>query len=189
LLDSIVRKISFDIFFGKFHQGCCDFLIHEFRFMESIEKPKSYLMNMNEIKDWQFGSLRREDNSDLFKADVEWTPGLTIELWIHTDSTEFNTWIEPSRRIFDSLWDQKERFPGFVASKLLDTFNELFEDSDKKPVDPYPIDAQSFIDHIALNGIEIYTNGESILTYLTFGGPLIRVTVSPDLNFRDAVFD
>lgn len=148
------------------------------------------LMNMTEIQDWQFGRLCWDEESKLYQAEVEWMPGLMIELWVATNGVELNTILERTRSIFNSLRDRKAEVASFAARELLDVWNDLIKDQEESyDYDEWPMDAQSFIDRMVLCFVQIELDGESTLEYMSGGGPIIRVTVSPDLDFKDALFD
>ena len=51
------------------------------------------------------------------------------------------------------------------------------------------VDVQAFIDRMTLTGVIIEPAGESTLTYTTWGMPLVVVTVSSDLSFKNALLD
>ena len=145
-------------------------------------------MNAIDIRDWQFGLMLWNERLKLYEAKVGWTPGIIIDLWIYTHGAELNTIIERSRNIFNSLRKRKDEYPPLAAQKLLDPYNDVFDDLNDKP-EEWPFDAQYLINHMTLISVAIDLNGESELDYNSDGGPLVRVTVSPDLSFKDALFD
>lgn len=141
-------------------------------------------MNVAEIQDWQFGRLTLEERwTGGYDGQVEWTPGLTIDLFIYTHGAELNTIIERARTIFNTLRDRMAEFQSLAARDLLEAHNEILKDV----YDDKPIDAQSFIDQMHLERVEIDPNGESVIMYSGFHHD-ICVTVSPDLSFKDALF-
>ncbi len=121
-------------------------------------------MDVTEFKDWQFGRFYWDDG--YYKAEVVWTLEITIELWLRilsNDAADLNMIIERARNIFNSLRDRKDEFPSLAARDLLDAWNELIDDTE------HQVDAQHIIDIMELNLIQILPNGESMLTYVTYG--------------------
>ncbi|MEI6068126.1 MAG: hypothetical protein WCP96_12350 [Methylococcaceae bacterium] len=148
-------------------------------------------MHTTEIQDLQFGILRWYDHWGWCAEKVEWIPGLMVPLCIRTEPTESNTIPECAKTIFNTLRDREKQYLSLAAQRdMLDCYNEIWSDDDEAfwP-DGWPVDANNFINLLRLYSVFIDIAGESELQYTTDGGPLLRVFISPDLSFKEALFD
>lgn len=140
-------------------------------------------MDGTEIRDsdnWESHFIWDEEH-ELYKGIVEWSEGVTVEIWIHSNGARDNTAIKHALSIFNSLKDREDHFKCLAAQDLIDSYIEHFFMK--------PINKQGFIDSLDICLVRIWPDGESIIEYITPVGLLVVITVSSYLKYEQALFD
>lgn len=148
-------------------------------------------MDVTDIQDRQFGLLRWKDHWGWCADNVEWSPGLKIDLCINAELTESNTISDHVKNIFNTLRDRENEYKSLAARDLLDVFNSLMVDDEDNRPDGWPFDATYLINLMTLKWVYIVLDAgaDSELQYWTYEGPILRVFISHDLCFKEALFD
>lgn len=115
-----------------------------------------------------------------YRGEVEWK-GDRIELSIYTNGKEDVKIIESARAIVGCIKERETEFKEYAARDLLSIFNENFPEK--------PFDTEAFINNIDLGAVKIFSDGEGVLEYITWGGPLVVITISPDMSYKEALLE
>lgn len=147
-------------------------------------------MNPTQIYDRQFGQMHWREGFGWCSTDVNWNSDLKIELCLRTELSKNNSIPEAIRTIFETLRKREHEYLSLATSPLIDGFNAFLGEQDKgdRP-NNWPLSISDFIARLTLLDVTIDPDDTYELAYNTDGGPLLRVFISGDLVFDNAVFD
>lgn len=134
------------------------------------------------------GRLDRDEERQSFTGEVRWTDDTVIEIAIRGGQGPHGRECEWALQVLRSVQALEPAFRSLAATEVLDSFNEtVHENGEGESVDR--CSASALAEQMTLVGIEIDAAGGVELSYSTDGGPLVRLSLSPNLTFAGALLD
>jgi len=132
--------------------------------------------------------LDRDEERQSFTGEVRWTDDTVIEIAIRGGQGPHGRECEWALQVLRSVQALEPAFRSLAATEVLDSFNEtVHENGEGESVDR--CSASALAEQMTLVGIEIDAAGGVELSYSTDGGPLVRLSLSPNLTFAGALLD
>lgn len=145
-------------------------------------------MNAPELDDWQFGRLHWHDDEGFYAGEVSWTPRLKVRLAIYGHDVQHGVIPERARTIFNAIQQRENEYKSEGSLEALDVFNDRRAASGTWP-ECHAVDLQTLNNFTVLLAVEIDTDGDSQLQYVSSMGPLLRLHISPDLSLKETYLE
>jgi hypothetical protein len=147
-------------------------------------------MGRKTFEDWQFGEMQWNDDAKVYTSKFIWEEIEEMEVWLRCSEVELNDALEPSRKIFNYLKKNEDELKVKAAEEVFESFAETMR-SDEDDIEDIVVmsNVVDLINEMVLCGVEVDCQSESSLTYMTGGGPLIRIFVSPALSYTHSLLD